>query len=89
MLGRGGWCVGGEGRREYSLLVCHGNRETAPESRAHTAAEEVFRQKCKGKCFDRQSGETQEPFPEKVAGMDERDFLEGVIREGPQVLWRI
>lgn len=34
---------GGEGRREYSLLVCHGNREKAPESRAHTAAEEVFR----------------------------------------------
>lgn len=41
MLGRGGG--GGEGRREYSLLVCHGNREKAPESRAHTAAEEVFR----------------------------------------------
>ena len=39
--GAGVW--GGEGRREYNLLVCHGNRETAPESRAHTAAEEVFR----------------------------------------------
>lgn len=40
----GGWCVGGEGRREYSpLLVCHGNKEKALESRAHTAAEEVFR----------------------------------------------
>lgn len=40
----GGWCVGGEGRRERSpLLVCHGNKEKALESRAHTAAEEVFR----------------------------------------------
>lgn len=40
----GGLVCGGEGRREYSLLlVCHGNREKALESRAHTAAEEVFR----------------------------------------------
>lgn len=28
--------------------------------------------KCKGKCFDRQSGETGAISPEKVAGMDQR-----------------
>jgi hypothetical protein len=30
------------------LLVCHGNREKALESRAHTAAEEVFRRNVRG-----------------------------------------
>lgn len=39
--------------------------------------------KRKGKCFDRQSGETQEPFPLRGGGNGLETSLERAIREVP------
>lgn len=59
--GLGGGGVKGEG--STAAVVCHGNRKKAPESRAHTAAEEVFRGNVRGNVLTSRAARHRSHFP--------------------------